>query len=59
MIRLLSTSAGEQTVVATVPYVRCTSVLIHVRAPLSSDTDRCEARREMARNVVFKVRRLE
>ncbi len=30
IMRLLSTSAGEQTVVATVPWIRRTSVVTHV-----------------------------
>ena len=60
MMRLLSTSAGEQTVVATVPWTRRTSIVIHAkRVYYHRNTYRREARGEMTVNIIFEERSLE
>jgi len=62
MILLLSTSAGEQTVVATVPFVMntlSTPSCSRMRRLGEDKTHRCKAGREVAHDVVAKVRRLQ
>ena len=59
MILLLSTSAGEQTVVATVPFVMNTLSTPFVFRFGGDKTHRCKAGREVAHDVVAKVRRLQ
>lgn len=58
IIRLLSTSAGEQTVVATVPWIRRPLIVTHA-THLPKNIYRNEARREVAINVIFEIRSFE
>ena len=56
MIRLLRTSAGEQTVVATVPcHIHFISILFRDRKGTNQGTYSCETSSKVAENVVLKV----